>query len=488
VLQQIEDFGDPTVSANDAFRPVSRYWDRITRPEQLLSTLPRAMSVLTDAANCGPVTLALCQDVQAEAYDYPRAFFHETVWEQRRIRPDAGELERAIAALGNAKYPLIISGGGTIYSGARDVLSQFSAKHAIAVAETQAGKGGLAWDHPMNVGGLGVTGTSAANDLAAKADVILGIGTRLQDFTSGSRSLFANPDRILIQLNVTTFDGHKHGALPLVCDARAGLEALGQGMADYTAPKDWQDRTSRAMAHWQIAADAVMAPGNALLPSDAQVIGAVNGAIDDHATLVCAAGGLPGELHKLWRVPGAGGYHAEYGYSCMGYEIAAGLGVKMAQPDHDVVVMLGDGSYMMANSELATSVMMGLKIILVVLDNRGFGCINRLQMGCGSEPFNNLLDDARHSVPSDIDFRSHARSMGATAEKVDSLAGLEGALARAKASSISYVIVIDTDPLVSTQAGGTWWDVAIAEVSDSEKVQTARASYDNAKTKQRLGD
>ncbi len=488
VLQQIEDFGDPTVSANDAFRPVSRYWDRITRPEQLLNTLPRAMSVLTDAAECGPVTLALCQDVQTEAYDYPQAFFRETVWQQRRICPDAGELERAVAVLGKAKTPLIVSGGGTLYSGARDVLADFAATHRIAVAETQAGKGGLAWDHPMNVGGLGVTGTSAANELAARADVVLGIGTRLQDFTSGSRALFANQDRTLIQLNVTTFDGQKHGAQPLVCDARVGLEALHDGLGDYVSPKDWQDRTSLAMANWQQAADGVMAASNAERPSDAQVIGVVNRVIDDTATLVCAAGGLPGELHKLWRVPGAGGYHAEYGYSCMGYEIAAGLGVKMAHPHREVVVMLGDGSYMMANSELATSVMLGLKIILVVLDNRGFGCINRLQMGCGSEPFNNLLDDARHSVPSAIDFCSHAQAMGATAEKVDGLSDLKAALERAKASPVSYTIVIDTDPLVSTEVGGTWWDVAIAEVSHSENVRSARKSYDNAKTKQRLGD
>jgi len=492
VLQQIEDFGDPSLTVNDAFRPVSRYWDRIMRPEQLLTTLPRAMVVLTDAADCGPVTLALCQDVQAEAYDYPQAFFNETIWEQRRLRPDEGELARALDALANAEKPLIVTGGGTLYSGATEALAGFASNHGIPVAETQAGKGALAWDHPLNVGSLGVTGTSAANSLAAEADLVLGVGTRMQDFISGSRALFANPDRKLIQLNVTTFDSHKHLARPLVCDARVGLEVLDDGLGDYVTPKAWQDITSRAIHDWNQAAEAVIAasdaPGDSGLPSDAQVIGAVNRALEDNATVVCAAGGLPGEMHKLWRAPGTGSYHVEYGYSCMGYEIAAGLGVKLAHPEREVVVMVGDGSYMMANSEIATSVMLGLKIILVILDNRGFACINRLQVGCGGEPFNNLLDDARHSVPAAIDFRGHAESQGAVSEKVDSLAGLDAAMKRAKASETTYAIVIDTDPLISTEAGGAWWDVAVAEVSDSETVRAARQDYETAKTKQRLGD
>lgn len=488
VLQQIEHFGDPTVTANDAFRPVSRYWDRITRPEQLLTSLPRAMAVMTDAADCGPATLALCQDVQAEAYDYPEAFFRETVWEQRRPRPDEGELVRALELLRNAAKPLIVAGGGVLYSGAAGALDEFAARHRIPVAETQAGKGALPWNHQQNVGSIGVTGTSAANSLAAEADVVLGIGTRLQDFISGSRALFANPDRILIQLNITSFDGHKHMARPLVCDALEGLKALEDGLADYVVPSAWSDLTAHAVANWNQLAEAAMAPSDAQPPSDAQVLGAVNRTLDENSIVVCAAGGLPGELHKLWRTPSGGGYHLEYGYSCMGYEIAAGVGVKMARPESEVVVMVGDGSYMMANSEIATSVMLGLKIILVILDNRGFGCITRLQMGCGNDRFNNLLDDARHAVPSAIDYRQHAESMGAIAEKVGSIAELSAAMERAKTSATTYAIVIDTDPLLSTAAGGAWWEVAVAEVSDSPTVRQARQAYEKAATKQRLGD
>ncbi len=488
VLQQIEDFGDPTLSANDALRPVSRFWDRITRPEQLLTSLPRAMAVLTDAGECGPCTLALCQDVQAQAYDFPPGFFRERIWQQRRLRPDVRELADAVEALRRAQKPLIILGGGVIYSGAAGALGKFAARCSIPFAETQAGKGALGWDHPCNLGALGVTGTSAANALAAEADLILAIGTRLQDFTSGSRALFANPERKLVGLNVSVFEACKHMAQPLVCDAAEGVRALDEALPDYRAPKLWRERASRAVHDWNQSAAAAMAPDESALPSDAQVIGVVNAAVDDDAIVVCAAGGLPGELHKLWRTKRAGGYHVEYGYSCMGYEIAAGLGVKMAQPDREVVVMLGDGSYMMANSEIATSVMLGLKIIIVILDNRGFGCITRLQIGCGSKRFNNLLDDARHETPSAIDFCRHASSMGAKAEKAASLGELHAALQRARACERSYAIVIDTDPLKSTQAGGAWWEVAVAEMSDTASVRAARQDYETAKQKQRLGD
>ena len=488
VLQQIEDFGDPTISANDALRPVSRFWDRITRPEQLLTSAPRAMAVLTDAAECGPATLALCQDVQTQGFNYPEEFFTPTVWEQRRQRPDEGELARALEALRQAKKPLIVCGGGVAYSGAIKALDDLATRRAIPVAETQAGKGALPFDHVCNLGALGVTGTSAANLAAAEADLVLGVGTRLQDFTTGSRALFANPARRLIQLNITAFDGHKHRAQPLVCDARVGLEALNAALGDYVAPKAWRELTSRAIHDWNQAAEAAVAPGGKGLPSDAQVIGVVNAGVGGDAIVVCAAGGLPGELHKLWRTRQPGGYHVEYGYSCMGYEIAGGLGVKMAHPTREVVVMVGDGSYMMANSELATCVMLGHKIIVVILDNRGFGCINRLQKGVGSEPFNNLLDDAVHATPSAIDFRSHAQSMGAEAEKVASLDELDAALGRARVSQKTYAIVIDTDPLLATQAGGAWWDVAVAEVSNSDNTQAARQNYETAITKQRLGD
>ncbi len=491
VLQQIEDFSDPTVTANDAFRPVSRYFDRITRPEQLLASLPCALQVLTDPAECGPAVLALCQDVQAEAFDFPRAFFREKVHEPRRPRPDTGELEQAVARLMAAKRPLVVAGGGALYSGAAHALARFATVHGLPVATTQAGKGILPWDHPMNVGGIGVTGTSAANALAARADLVLGIGTRLQDFTSGSRALFADPERRLIQLNITVFDGGKHLAEPLVCDALEGIGALDEALGEHTAPPEWRERISRLVHDWNQQADAVLSAevnNPSGLPSDAQVIGTVQAALDETATVVCAAGGLPGELHRLWRERGADNYHLEYGYSCMGYEIAAGLGVKMARPEREVVVMVGDGSYMMANSEIATSVMLGRKIILVLLDNRGFGCITRLQMGCGQERFNNLLDDARHETPSAIDFAAHAASQGARAEKVSTLAELDAALARARTSSGTCAIVINTDPLISTEAGGSWWDVAVAEVSDSEKVQQARRNYEQAMKQQRLGD
>lgn len=477
VLQQVEAFADATVSANDCFRPVSRYFDRITRPEQLLAALPRAMSVLSDPAECGPVTLAFCQDVQAEAFDWPESFFAARVWRRRRPRPDAGELAAAVAAIRAAKTPLVIAGGGVLYSGACDALAEFAIRHGIPVSETQAGKSSLAWDHPLNLGSIGVTGSSAANAVAERADLVIGIGTRFQDFTTGSWALFGNPACRILSLNVTGHDAAKHGALPLVADARAALEdlsaALGEHRAEPPAPSLKGD--------WIAAVDAATAaPSGNALPSDAQVIGAVQRGTDENAIVLCAAGGLPGELHKLWKASRPNGYHMEYGFSCMGYEIAGGLGAKMAHPDREVVVMVGDGSYMMMNSELATSVMLGLKITVVLLDNRGYGCINRLQMATGGESFNNLLDTARHAVPSAIDFAAHAASMGAIAEKVDGIAALEEALARARTSDRSHVIVIDTDPLATTQAGGHWWDVAVPEVSDRAEVRAARARYEAA--------
>ncbi|WP_299625864.1 3D-(3,5/4)-trihydroxycyclohexane-1,2-dione acylhydrolase (decyclizing) [Pelagibius sp.] len=490
VLQQIESFQDATVSANDCFRPVSRYWDRITRPEQILTALPRAMAVLTDPADCGPVTLALCQDVQAEAHDYPESFFAEKIWRFRRPRPDQQELTRAAALLAEAEKPLIVAGGGVHYSLATDSLQAFAERHGIPVAETQAGKSALAWDHPLNLGSLGVTGTSAANDCAAEADVILAVGTRLQDFTTGSRALFNNPERRLIQLNTAAYDAGKHHARPLVADAREGLDTLSAQLSQYRAPTDWQDAISARIGAWNQAAEAVLANegGNGSLPSDAQVIGAVNRSADDQAIVVCAAGGLPGELHKLWRNPAVGGYHLEYGYSCMGYEIAGGIGVKLAQPEREVIVMVGDGSYLMMNSEIATAAMLGIKLTIVVLDNRGFGCINRLQRGTGGESFNNLLQHARHETLPDIDFRAHAESLGAAAVKVDSIDALEAALREAGPAAGPRAVVIDTDPLISTEAGGHWWDVAIPEVSERSEVQEAYQAYASARAKQRLAD
>lgn len=475
VLQQIEDFADATVSANDCFRPVSRYFDRITLPEQILDALPRAMGILTDPALCGPVTLALCQDVQAEAYDYPEGFFAPRVWRPRRPRPDRAEFDALVDTVRAAKKPLIVAGGGVLYSQAEAALADLAGQTGIPVAETQAGKGALAWDHPQALGSIGVTGTSAANAAAEAADLIVGVGTRLQDFTTGSRTLFAG--KRLVQVNIAAPDAIKQGAEAVVGDAREILEELAGALGDWQVDMAWRDANRDAVIEWNAAWDAATTPGTAL-PSDAQVIGAVWRQGGDDATVVCAAGGLPGELHKLWRSHRPGGYHVEYGFSCMGYEVAGGLGVKMADPARDVIVMVGDGSYLMLNSELATSVMLGHKITVVLLDNRGYGCINRLQQGTGGRPFNNLLADSAHETLPDIDFAAHARSLGAAAEKVGGIAELEAALARAKQSDKSYVIVIDTDPMITTEAGGHWWDVAVPEVSSRAEVQAARRDYE----------
>lgn len=476
VLQQIEDFGDATVSANDCFRPVSRFFDRITRPEQLLASLPRAIQVLTDPAECGPVTLGLCQDVQAEAFDYPEGFFAERLWTRRRPPPDLHELAAALDALRQAERPLIIAGGGVHYAEACDQLAAFSERFGIPVAETQAGKSALPHEHRLNLGSIGVTGTTAANELAAEADLVLAVGTRLQDFTTGSWALFRGGAR-LIGLNTQAFDAGKHHAQTLVADAGAGLVALTPGLAGWHAPAAWTARAQVAQAAWNTASARITAPGNAALPSDAQVIGAVQAAAGPDTVVLCAAGGLPGELHKHWRAARPGGYHLEYGYSCMGYEIAGGIGVKLARPEAEVIVMVGDGSYLMMNSELATAVQLGLKLTVVLLDNNGFGCIDRLQRGTGGAAFNNLWRDCRGEAAPRIDFRAHAASLGANAVKVETPAALTAAIVGAQGTT---VIVIATDPAVSTPEGGHWWDVAVPEVSVRPQVGQARAAYDAA--------
>ncbi|PBC08516.1 3D-(3,5/4)-trihydroxycyclohexane-1,2-dione acylhydrolase (decyclizing) [Mesorhizobium sp. WSM3859] len=488
VLQQAEDFSDGTASVNDCFRPVSRYFDRITRPEQIIPALSRAMQVLTDPAECGPVTLSLCQDVQAEAYDYPESLFAERVWTPRRLRPDRNELAATVAALKGAKKPLVIAGGGVLYSQASDELAKLVQGAGIPVCETQGGKSSLPDDHPLNMAAVGVTGTSAANRLAEEADVVLAVGTRLQDFTTGSWALFKNAGRTIVGLNTQGFDAGKHWALPLVADAAEGLADLSAALKGWKAPAAWTDNALKGKTEWQAAAAKVTASTNAAYPSDAQVIGAVQRAMGSGITLLHAAGGLPGELHKLWQAGAPGSYHAEYGFSTMGYEIAGGLGVKMAKPDQEVVVMVGDGSYLMLNSEIATSVMLGLKLTIVLLDNRGYGCINRLQMATGGANFNNLLKDARHEVLPDVDFAAHAASLGAVAEKVASIAELESALAKAKKNDKTTVLVIDTDPLVSTEAGGHWWDVAVPEVSSRPQVNAARKAYEDKKQMQSIGN
>lgn len=488
VLQQIEDFGDGTITANDCFRPVSRYFDRIVRPEQIISALERAFAVLNDPADCGPVTLALCQDVQAEAFDYPASFFEDRLWLPRRIGPDAHELARAIEWLMESKKPLIIAGGGVLYSEAEKELLQFAEALGIPVCETQAGKSAMPDDHRLAMGAIGVTGTTAANALAAEADLIIAVGTRLQDFTTGSWALFANPERRLIALNVQPFDAMKHRAAPFVCDARIGLELLTECLQGYRASSDWTGRAAGEKAAWDVEARPYKQASDGNLPSDAQVIGAVQRQARTTDIIVGAAGGLPGELHKLWRAGSAGGYHLEYGYSCMGYEIAGGLGVKMADPTREVFVMVGDGSYLMMNSEVATSIMLGHKLTIVLLDNRGFGCINRLQNATGSASFNNLFKDTQHKNLPAIDFAAHAKSLGAESVHVQSLTDLELELAKARNGTKTTVIVIDTDPVRSTDVGGHWWDVAVPEISDRDSVKDARANYEQKMKSQFLGD
>ena len=488
VLQQVEDFGDGTISANDCFRPVSRYFDRITRPEQIVPALIRALNVLTDPAECGPVTLALCQDVQAEAWDYPVSFFTPRIWRQRRTRPDVTELQTAVRLLRHSAKPLVIAGGGVLYSDADDALRAMIEQFSIPVTVTQAGKSCIPDDHPLCLGAIGVTGTAAANACAAEADVILAIGTRLQDFSTGSWSLFENGERRLIGLNVAAFDAGKHAACPLIGDARAGIEELSEALREWSTPQAWSQRALEEKLKWMATARRFTEAATTNLPTDAQVLGAVQRAGQTCDVVVCAAGGLPGELHKLWVAKQSLGYHVEYGYSCMGYEIAGGLGVKMALPDREVIVLVGDGSYLMMNSEIATSVMLGLRLTIVVLDNGGFGCINRLQQECGGVPFNNLLKDTRHVEMPVIDFAAHAASLGAESCAVGNLSDLEEALRNARGAKRTRVIVIRTDPAGTTDAGGHWWDVAVAEVSTRPAVAEARRLYEAGMLKQRIGD
>jgi len=488
VLQQVEDFQDATVSANDCFRPVSRYFDRIMHPEQLLSALPRAIRVLTDPALCGPVTLALPQDVQTVAWDFPESFFAPETILFHAPPPDEAALARAVALLRSSKQPLVIAGGGVLYGLATDALRAFAEAHAVPVAETQAGKGALAWDHPLQQGAIGVTGSPAANALAREADVVLAIGTRLQDFMTGSHSLF--PKAKLVSLNVNAFDALKWRATELVADAGAGLAALSRALEAWRSDAAWEAGAKKRADAWRADIARITGRRDAKLPYEGEVIGAVQrSAADSPANdiVVCAAGTLPGDLHKLWRTSVPGGYHVEYGYSCMGYEIAGGLGVKMAHPDREVVVILGDGSYLMLNSEIATSLLLDQKLLVVVLDNHGFGCIHRLQQACGGAPFSNLFADAvqgARGAPK-IDFAAHAASLGAHAENVKTIPELEAALKRARAAERTSVVCIETDPNRATEEGGWWWEVAVPEVSERAQVRKARAAYEEGKKKQR---
>lgn len=486
VLQQVEDFEDGSVSANDCLRPVSRYFDRISRPEHLLTALPRALATMTDPASCGPVTLAFCQDVQAEAYDYPVEFFEPRVWRIRRPQPDPREIDDLTALVRQAKAPVIVAGGGVIYSGAEAALAAFAETHGIPVVETQAGKSALAQAHPMNFGASGVDGSAAANHLSEKADLVIGVGTRFQDFTTGSRTLFANPARRLVSINVAAYDAAKHGALAVMGDAKAALEGLSKALEGHSAtPPDPALRTAWLDAVTDHCRDRDRPAGDR--PTDAEVIGAVQRATGEDAIAMCAAGTMPGALKLLWQ-PSQGGYHMEYGFSCMGYEIAGAMGLKLARPEREVICFVGDGSYMMANSELATAVMRRVPFTVVLTDNRGYGCINRLQQGSGGAPFNNLYEDCNIEQQPDIDYAAHAAAMGAHAVRAATIADLERHVTEARGRDLPTVIVIETDPSEGPGFGeaGHWWDVAVPETGGTDKLQKAYAAYLEQKQRQRL--
>jgi 3D-(3,5/4)-trihydroxycyclohexane-1,2-dione acylhydrolase (decyclizing) len=486
VLQQVEHFSDPTITVNDAFKAVTRYWDRITLPGQIIGSLPQAVATMLDPGTSGPAFLGLCQDVQGEAFDYPEAFFEPKVWRVPRPRPDVEELVAAAQALRKANKPLIVAGGGVHYSLATDELATFAETHRVPVVETIAGRASLAHDHPHNAGPLGVIGSASANALAAEADVVLAVGTRLQDFTTGSWSVFGNPDVRLIALNAARFDATKHRALSVVGDAQVGLTELSAALAGWRAPAGWLERAASEYAAWNRTVDQCSGPTNIELPTYAHVVGAINRVCEPTDLALTAAGGLPGELCKNWRAKTVGTFDCEFGFSCMGYEIAGGWGAKMAEPERDVIVFTGDGSYLMLNSDIYSSVMTGHKLIVVVCDNGGFAVINRLQNGKGSASFNNLLADCRRVADTRVDFAKHAESMGAIAEKVSSIGELEAAFKRAKAADRTAVIVIDVDAHAWTP-GDAWWDVAVPEVSQRAAVRKARADHEQGAKRQRIG-
>jgi 3D-(3,5/4)-trihydroxycyclohexane-1,2-dione acylhydrolase (decyclizing) len=485
VLQQLEVYSDHTLTTNDCFKPVSRFFDRITRPEQLLTSLPQAIRILTDPVDTGTVTIAMPQDVQTMSWNFPERFFEEKIHTLRRQLPDEKELGVATQMITEAKKPVLIAGGGVHYSLATNELDKFVSSIKIPVGETQSGKGALPWKHSMNVGSVGVTGGSACNKLLKEADLIIAVGTRLGDFITGSRTLF-NTEANLLTINVCAYDSVKHRAISLVGDAKITLEELSRKCASIKTPNNWQQKVSNLRKEWIIAVDKASTDKGTLLPSDGEVVGAVNRSSKEKDVVVCAAGGLPGDLQKLWKTSFDRGYHVEYGYSCMGYEIAGGIGVKMALPESEVYVMVGDGSYLMMNSEILSSVMLGLKLIIIVVDNGGYGCIHRLQQFCGNTGFNNLIQDCRTSQEEVIrvDFAAHANSMGAESEKVESIAALEIALEKARKSEKTFVISILTDPNSTVEQGGNWWDVAVAEVSEEEGVKKARKNYDSQKEEQ----
>lgn len=493
VLQQVEHYGDPTITVNDAFKAVTRYWDRITHPAQIIASLPQAIAAMLDPADCGPAFIALPQDTQELAFDYPAVFFEERVWSIPRPRPDRKALEQAVELLKTAKKPLIISGGGVRYSGAEDAVAELAATRNIPVVETIAGKGGFIHHHPVHCGAVGIIGSTSANALAAEADVILAIGTRLQDFTTGSWTAFSKTAKF-ISINAARFDAIKHQSLAVVGDALETVTELDAALGDWKAEAAHMKNAKRLFAEWDALLDDHQKPTNAVIPTYAQVVNVVNSAAGEHDTLISAAGGLPGEVAKGWRVKSPHTFDLEFGFSCMGYEIAAGWGCAMAQqgpgaPGGTPIVMLGDGTYMMMNSDIYSAVLSGHKMIVIVCDNGGYAVISRLQQFKGVPGFNNLLKDCRitdRENPRHVDFAAHAASMGAASRHCESLADLEAALEWAKGNEGTTVISIVTDAYAWVP-GDADWDVGVPEISNRESVNNARAHQEEIRAKQRVG-
>ena len=488
VLQQVEHFGEPSTTVNDAFRSVSRYWDRIMKPEQVVTSLPHAVQTMLDPADCGPAFIGLPQDVAGEAYDFPVRFFDEQIHHLTRLRADIHQLDAAAAAIAGAEKPLIIAGGGVHYSFAEAELAAFAETHNIPVVETVAGKASLLASHPNYSGPIGVTGCEAANNLAAEADVVLAVGTRLEDFTTGSWTVFKNQDVKIIGINVARFDATKHLALPVVGDARETLVDLTSRLGGYAAPESWSDTASAEVAQYHAYIDKIAAPdvNGEELPTYAQVVGVVDRLAGPEDFALAAAGGFPGEVNNGWRQKALNSFDCEYGFSCMGYEISGGWGAAMALPEKDVTVFVGDGSYLMMNSDLYSSVLSGHRMTVVVCDNGGFAVINRLQVNQGGVPFNNLIADSRIVEEVRVDFAAHAAAMGCNAETVSSIAELEGALERARTADRTTVIAMRTDAYTWTE-GGSFWEVGVPEVSPRPEVLAARAELDEGKRAQRLG-
>lgn len=489
VLQQVEHFGEPSTTVNDSFRAVSRYWDRITHPAQILSSLPQAVATMMDPVDCGPAFIGLPQDIQEIAYDYPVEFFTETIWRIPRSRPDIQQVDEAVKILKTAKKPLIISGGGVRYSGAVEALVKFAEDRMIPVAETIAGKGAFVHDHPFYVGAIGIEGTDAAKELAESADVIIAVGTRLQDFTTGSWTTFRY-DAKFININTARFDARKHFSNPIVGDALECINELHSSMEDWVCDASRMDEARKLYSDWNEAIDKGQAPTNDSFPSYAQIIAVVNKHAKPEDTMVTAAGGLPGETIKNWRVKASNTFDCEFGFSCMGYEIAGAWGHAMAKNGDGVpIVLVGDGSYMMMNSDIYSSVLSGHKMIVVVCDNGGFAVINRLQTGMGVPGFNNLLKDARiknRDNPPHVDFAKHAEAMGALARHCESLSDLENAMEWAQTTDRTTVISINSDAYSWTPGGADWY-VGVPEINDRQSIRTAREVQEAFRKKQRQG-